>query len=322
MVNGGPYPVAAALAEQPVVLLDGGLATELERRGADLADALWSARLLADAPQSIAEVHFDYFRAGADIATTASYQATFEGYAARGIDAAGATALMRRSVELACTARDRFWADAAHRAGRRFPLVAASVGPYGAMLADGSEYRGHYRLDEEALVDFHRPRMRVLVDAGADLLACETLPCIAEARALARLLREFPGTSAWFAFSCRSGAHTSQGEPFAEAVAALDGCPQAAAIGINCTAPEHIASLVRIARARTTKPVVVYPNSGEQYDAAGHCWHGHGAAWVDAAPAWVAAGARLVGGCCRTGPEDIAALRARLLPALQQAPRQ
>lgn len=305
-------PIARRLAQQPHLVLDGALGTELARRGADLSDPLWSARLLIEDPALIRAVHLDYFRAGADVATAATYQATFEGFAQRGIGHAEAAALMRRAVQLACEARDQFVAEARPA---RPPLVAASIGPYGAMLADGSEYRGNYGLDEAALMDFHRPRLRVLADAGADLLACETLPCLAEARALARLLEEVPGTCAWFAFSCRDGAHDCQGEPFAECVAALDGFAAVAAIGINCTAPHHVAALVAIAAAHTRKPVLAYPNSGEEWDGAAKVWRGQDECvarpFDEQAMAWAAGGARLIGGCCRTTPEHIAALARR-----------
>lgn len=300
------------LARQGVVILDGGLATELERRGADLHDPLWSAKLLLDAPELIRQVHLDYYRAGADVATTASYQASFAGFARRGLDATAAAGLMRRAVALAREARDMFWAEPQSRAGRLFPLVAASVGPYGATLHDGSEYRGHYGLDVDALVAFHRPRLAVLATAGADLFACETLPCRDEAVALARLLPEFPQMQAWISFSCRDGEHVSQGEPLADCIDAVEGCVQVAAIGVNCTAPQFIAPLIRIAASRTAKPIVVYPNSGERYDAAAMRWNGGAdtAMLADRASEWYRLGARLIGGCCRTTPADIRALRA------------
>jgi homocysteine S-methyltransferase len=298
-------------ARRPLVILDGALGTELQRRGADIDDPLWSAKLLLDQPGLIRQVHLDYFRSGADVATTSSYQATFEAFARRGLDTEATAELMRLSVRLAAEARDAFWADPAQREGRRRPLVAASVGPYGAMLADGSEYRGDYGLDEAALMAFHRPRLAVLAAAGADLLACETIPCLAEARALARLLPEFPGTAAWISFSCRDGLHNSQGEPIADCVAALEGVDQVVALGVNCTAPQHIGSLIEQMHARTRKPLLVYPNSGEHYDGLHKTWHGNpGAAhFADQARGWHARGARLIGGCCRTGPDEIAALR-------------
>ena len=304
-------PLQTALAEQGLFVLDGALATELERRGADLLDPLWSAKLLIEQPDLIRQVHLDYFLAGADVATTASYQATFEAFARRGLGHEEAADLMRRSVSLACEARDAFWAEPAHRVGRRRPLVAASIGPYGAMLADGSEYRGYQGVSRQALADFHRPRLQVLAHAGADLLACETIPCLDEALAIAGLLPEFPGVQAWLSFSCRDGAHNCQGEPFADCVAQLDALPQIAAVGVNCTAPEFVESLVALARSHTSKPIVVYPNSGEHYDAVDKVWHGEGRAHDFAAQAmrWHGRGARLIGGCCRTGPDDIRALK-------------
>ena len=310
----------AFFANRPLLILDGALATELERRGANLADPLWSAKLLIEQPDLIRQVHLDYFRAGADVATTASYQATFESFARRGFDAAAAAGLMADSVRLAVEARDAFWSAPAHRVGRVRPLVAASVGPYGAMLADGSEYRGNYGLSEAQLMDFHRPRLAVLVQSGADLLACETIPCLAEARALARLLGEFPGVAAWISFSCRDGLHNSQGERLSDCVAALDGYAPIVAIGVNCTAPEYIDALVEQATAHTAKPVLVYPNSGEQYDATHKQWHGNPSAshFAEQARGWHARGARLIGGCCRTSPDDIAAVNRWATALLQQ----
>lgn len=304
-------PITQTLNRHGALILDGAMASELERRGCDLNDPLWSARVLFEAPELIRAVHADYFAAGADIAITASYQASFAGFARRGISAEGAADLMRRSVALAREARDAFWADPASRAGRPRPLVAASVGPYGAFLADGSEYRGDYGLSDEELVAFHRPRLAALLGAGPDLLACETIPCLAEARALARLLPEFPQARAWVSFSARDGAHTCHGEPIAACAALLDGHPQIVAIGVNCTAPQHIPDLVRAIRGATGKPIVVYPNSGEQYHAEGRTWSGHNAcdSFAEDAQGWYEAGARLIGGCCRTGPEHIRRIR-------------
>src|SRR3984893_16556349 len=205
-------PIDSFLAQRPVMVLDGALATELERRGADLNDPLWSAKCLIERPDLIRAVHLDYFKAGADVATTATYQATFEGFTRRGIEHRAAAQLMRDAVGLALCARDEFWAVEANRAGRLRPLVAASIGPYGAMLADGSEYRGNYTLDDIALAEFHRPRFEVLAGSGADLLAFETIPCLREALILARLLEEFPAMSAWISFSCQDGSRNCEGE--------------------------------------------------------------------------------------------------------------
>ena len=304
-------PIDNFLAQRPVMILDGALATELQLRGADLNDPLWSAKCLIERPELIRAVHLDYFRAGADVATSATYQATFEACARRGIDRLAAAQLMRDAVALAVAAREEFWSDTANRAGRLRPLVAASVGPYGAMLADGSEYRGHYALDDGALADFHRPRLQVLAAAGADLLACETIPCLREALVLAQLLREFPTLSAWMSFSCRNGAQTCEGDSIADCAAQLRGFPQIAAVGVNCTPPQHIASLLRHLRGATDTPLVIYPNSGESYDASSKRWCGEPDAlpFAEMARLWHAEGARLIGGCCRTGPLDISGVR-------------
>jgi homocysteine S-methyltransferase len=300
-----------------MMVLDGALATQLESRGADLRDSLWSARCLIERPDLIREVHLDYFRAGADVATTATYQATFEGFARRGIERQEAARHMRDAVALAIGARDEFWATAANRAGRLRPLVAASIGPYGAMLADGSEYRGHYALDDIALADFHRPRLQVLADAGADLLACETIPCLREARVLSSLLREFPDTPAWISFSCKDGEHNCEGENIGACAAELHDHPQIVAVGVNCTAPQHITSLLRTMRKATDKPLAIYPNSGESYDAAAKQWSGDpGTIQIGKqARDWYAEGARLIGGCCRTSPRDIHDVKQCVYPA-------
>jgi homocysteine S-methyltransferase len=297
-----------------VMILDGALATELERRGANLNDALWSARMLLEDPGLIRQVHYDYLVAGADVITTASYQATFAGFARRGLSHEAAADLMRLSVALAIEARTAFWAEPSHRRGRHRPLVAASVGPYGAYLADGSEYRGDYGLSQAELMDFHRARMSVLVEAGADLLACETIPCQVEGEALAALLQEFPQTTAWLAFSCRNSEQVSDGGPFDACAALANLSDQIVAVGVNCTAPRFIEDLLAAGRTATTKPLLCYPNSGEAWDPLNNCWIGSTGVTDFHTPAqrWYAAGARLVGGCCRTTPEDIRAMRAAL----------
>mgnify|MGYP003588141467 FL=1 len=311
-------PLIDLLKQYPALVVDGALATELERRGCDLRDPLWSAKALIETPDLIRQVHQDYFAAGADIAITASYQATIGGFMRRGLNQAESVDLLQRSVRLAREARDAFWAEPVHRIDRPRPLVAASVGPYGAFLANGSEYRGDYGLSEAQLMDFHRPRLAALLEADPDLLACETIPCLAEAQALVRLLTEFPNAWAWISFSAGDEAHICHGETFSECAAWLDGCPQVAAVGINCTAPGYLPALIRAARAVTEKPIVVYPHSGETWQADRHCWQGVsvGATFAAAAEVWYAEGATLIGGCCRTTPDHIRAIAAwvRRLP--------
>ncbi len=299
------------LAQQPLIVLDGALATELEHRGADLNDPLWSAKYLIEQPGLIQAVHYDYFRAGADVATTATYQATFEGFERRGMDRAAAARLLQGAVGLALSARDEFWEVPENRVGRQRPLVAASVGPYGAMRADGSEYRGHYAISDRELREFHRPRLDVLAASGADLLACETIPCLQEAAVLAELLDEY-GVPGWISFSCRDDRRNSEGEDIAACAAALQPFHQVAAIGLNCTDPAFAQSLLEHMASATTRALVAYPNSGERYDAVKKAWLGepHAASFADQARSWYEAGARLIGGCCRTTPADIAALNA------------
>lgn len=315
-------PIEPFLKEQYALIVDGGLATELEARGFDLSDELWSARLLHDAPDALKAVHFDYLAAGADCIISASYQATTLAFTSKGFDHAEAEALLKRSVQLAKEARDAFWAQHENRVHRLRPLVAASVGPYGAFLADGSEYSGNYGLAEDALLDFHQKRWHLLAGCGPDLMACETIPSALEARALARLVEQTPEMPAWISFSCRDDKHISDGTPLVDVVALLDEVAQVVALGINCTAPRYIPGLVKEARKVTRKPIVVYPNSGEHYNVHEKRWSGlsepvdfaqQGCAWRDS-------GASLIGGCCRTGPRHIAQIRKALLPALPTMP--
>lgn len=284
-----------------VIISDGGLATELEHRGHDLRDPLWSARLLRDDPAAIRAVHAAYFAAGARIATTASYQASIDGFVARGSTPAEAAALIRRSVTLALAARAEL-PDPAEG------YVAASIGPYGAALADGSEYRGRYGLPKRRLADWHRPRLELLAETlderggGADLLACETIPDLDEAEALVELIGEL-GVPAWLSYTIE-GDRTRAGQPLREAFALAE-APGIVAVGVNCCDPADVRGALEIAREVTGRPLLAYPNSGEGW--AGR-WTGPSRFDAAAARSWVATGARIVGGCCRVGPEEITIL--------------
>ncbi|MFG3204286.1 homocysteine S-methyltransferase [Streptomyces sp. NPDC048192] len=294
--------LADALAAGTVVL-DGGMSNQLESAGHDLSDELWSARLLTERPEAVTEAHLAYFRAGADVAITASYQATFEGFARRGVGQEEAARLLALSVGLAREAVRQ-----AVDAGVDRPLwVAASVGPYGAMLADGSEYRGRYGLGVDELERFHRPRMEVLAAAAPDVLALETVPDADEGAALLRAVRGL-GVPAWLSYTV-DGRHTRAGQPLEEAFALAAGRDEVIAVGVNCCAPEDVEPAVEIAARVTGKPVVVYPNSGESWDAGARAWTGRTRFGAEQVKAWQDAGARLVGGCCRVGPDAIAAIR-------------
>lgn len=282
------------------VVLDGGMSNALEDRGEDLRGDLWTARVLRDAPEQVAAVHRDYYRAGARVVTTASYQASVPGFVAAGMDAGEARRLVRRSVALACDVRDELAGDGARR------WVAASVGPYGAVLADGSEYRGRYAVPPAFLRDFHRSRVELLASAGPDLLAVETIPDVDEAEVLVEVLREV-GLPAWFSFSA-SGGRTRAGQPLAEAFAVAASAPSVFAVGVNCCPPDDVLDAVRLATATTGLPSIAYPNSGEQWDAVHRHWRGAAAYDVGLVPAWVDAGCRYVGGCCRVGPATISAV--------------
>jgi S-methylmethionine-dependent homocysteine/selenocysteine methylase len=300
---------AAALTAGPVVL-DGGLATELERRGHDLSGALWSGRVLAEDPDEVLAAHRAFVAAGARVVTTASYQASFEGFAAAGVDPAGTRRLLRRSVELARSA-------AVGSPARVF--VAASVGPYGAARADGSEYTGDYgpMLDVPALRTFHRERLAVLAEAGPDVLALETIPCLAEVEALALELESLaPGVPAWLSLTTVTTPDgrvlTRRGEPAEEAFAVAGDVDGVVAVGLNCTDPDGAGAAVELAARVSGLPVVVYPNSGESWDARARSWTGPAHFHAEAVTGWVGSGARLVGGCCRVTPDAIASVAALL----------
>jgi homocysteine S-methyltransferase len=292
-------PLADAVAAGPVVL-DGGLATQLESQGHNLDSALWSARLLHDNPDAIVQAHLAYFTAGAQVATTASYQASMGGFAQAGIRPSEAARLIQRSVYLAEQARASC-DDSIDR------WIAGSVGPYGAALADGSEYRGDYDLSVDELRAWHRPRIALLAESGVDILALETIPCLAEVEAL---LAEVNGSGqpCWLSVTC-AGDRTRAGEPAAEAFSFARDVEEILAVGVNCIDPSDAYPLVRRARESTGKPVVAYPNSGERWDASARAWTGPVTFRTEDVKDWISTGARLVGGCCRVGPTAIRAIR-------------
>lgn len=291
--------------------LDGGLASRLEELGHDLSGDLWSARLLAEDPNAIREVHRSYFAAGASVGISASYQASRSGFERHGFAAAEADRLLRRSVDLVREARELAAAGGASQP----MLVAASVGPYGATLHDGSEYRGRYRgVSSDDLVRFHRPRLEVLLSAAPDLLAIETVPDLDEAGAIVEALRQVrAAVPAWLSFSCRDDRYTNAGQDIRSAADIVAEAPELAAIGVNCTSPAHIGGLVRRIRERQPElPLVVYPNAGRVWDPESEAWLGAGLDRLpdEAVAQWFADGAMLVGGCCGLGPAAVAGIAA------------
>ncbi|WP_329378225.1 homocysteine S-methyltransferase [Streptomyces sp. NBC_01351] len=294
-------PLSEALGRR-VVLLDGGLSNQLTAQGCDLSGGLWSGRVLIERPEQVLAAHTAYVGAGAEVLITASYQVGYEALAARGHDRAETSALLRRSVDLA--------ARAAEAAGHEV-WVAASVGPYGAVLADGSEYRGRYGLSVRELVAFHQPRIEALLDAGPDVLALETIPDPDEAEALLTVLAR-TGAQAWLGYTV-AGGRTRSGAPLAEAFALAAQSPQVIALGVNCCDPQEVLPALDAAAATTAKPLLAYPNDGSVWDSAAGTWHAPATEAPWPTGAWRRAGARLIGGCCRIGPARIAELGADVL---------
>jgi homocysteine S-methyltransferase len=303
-----PYAMTPAdpIDFRTIRVLDGGMATELERRGFDLSGPLWSAHVLDSAPEAIIGVHLDYLRAGADCIATASYQVSARGYRELGRDAAEAARALQLALDLASQASSIYREENPRRV-----WIASSLGPYGAALHNGAEYHGRYTIGASGLTEFHAERLTALTEADAACIAFETIPSLGEAQAILRALADFPSLTAWVSFTCRDAAHVAHGEPLRACAELLGDSPQIAAIGINCTAPALVTELIGEARrgAEDRRPVIVYPNSGETWDAATRSWRGANdtARFGRLAREWFAAGAQAVGGCCRTGPAHIAA---------------
>jgi len=308
----GFIPLSLDAALHASLVLDGGLGSELARNGCDVHDALWSGRVLLDHPGEIARVHRSYLDAGAQCLITASYQVSFMGFKQAGISDADTETTLRKSVTLAQQVRNDFRASTG-----RDCLIAASIGPFGAALADGSEFHGNYSCTFDDSLNFHRRRMSVLLSAGSDLLACETIPSLDEARAILQCLREHPHARAWFSFCCRDGRHVSHGEEISACAHLFDREPQVVAIGVNCTPPQFAAPLIEEIRSATAKPVVAYPNSGRPWDAVNRRWLDvpNAPPFASFAEAWRTAGASWIGGCCGTTPDDIRQIRQTLATA-------
>ena len=296
-------------------VLDGGLATELERAGCDLASALWSGEVLRTQPEKVLAVHRSYLEAGADCLLTASYQVSAMGFREIGLAAPAAEQAARsaiqQSIALAEQAR-REYAQTELAAGRksRSIWIAGSLGAYGAALHNGAEFHGRYSIGHAELVDFHTERIDAMLETAADFLAFETVPSLAEAEAILEALVGYPKVAAYVSFTCQDDDHTGHGEPIQDCARLLDPEPQIIAIGINCTAPRYILPLIRKIRAVTDKRIAVYPNSGETWVSESRSWAGTSDphAFGDMAQQWRGAGADWIGGCCRTGPEHIRAI--------------
>ncbi len=285
------------------LLLDGGLSNELERQGCNLNQKLWSAKLLESNPEAIILAHLIYLESGAQCIITSSYQATLPGFMEIGYDKPSASGLILKSVQLAEEARSRFLSSNPQVSK---PLIAASIGPYGAYLADGSEYRGDYVISDQALTDFHKPRINLLDNSTADILACETIPGFQEAKVLSELLENVK-KPAWISFSCKDGKHISDGTPIEKCAAYFAHHPTVFAIGVNCTSPEFISALIRSIKTKSgNKKIVVYPNSGAVYHAESKTWSGLSnlSSCEIMIKEWKDLGADIIGGCCGIGPQQ------------------
>ena len=292
------------IAQKQPIILDGGLATELQSIGHDLNTPLWSAALLLDQQQSITDAHLAYLNAGAKIITTATYQASMDGFAAKGVSTDECKKLMLDAVVLAQSAVEQYCLN---HPDSTPPVIAASIGPYGAFLADGSEYRGQYEVSDAVLVDFHQPRLKLLDDSAADVFACETIPSFQEAEVLAELLVDLQ-TPAWISFSCRDSQHLNDGTDIKQAASLFAGHANVLAIGINCTAPDYISGLVaEIKSVAPDKSIIVYPNAGQLYDAVNKSWESttDPVFFSKLVQRWYHQGVQIIGGCCQIGPEQI-----------------
>ena len=298
-------PIKPILEQKKHMIIDGALASELQRRGCDLNDSLWSAKVLIEQPELIQQVHYDYFKASADCAITASYQATPMGFAQKGIELEESIKLIKTSVKLAQQAKMQYLNDIKED---KALLIAGSVGPYGAYLANGSEYTGDYQLSESEFIAFHKDRVTALIDAGVDILACETMPSFLEIKALVKLIQQFPMVNCWFSLTLKDQQHISDGTPLTEVIEYLNGIEQIVSVGINCIALEKVTPALGVLSKLTSKPLIVYPNSGEQYDPTTKQWHKnhhHNCTFANQLDTWIKLGAKLIGGCCQTTPEDI-----------------
>ncbi|MFK7978548.1 MAG: homocysteine S-methyltransferase [Saprospiraceae bacterium] len=286
------------------LLLDGGLSNELEAQGYDLSHQLWSAKLIANSSEAIIQAHLTYLKAGAQCIITSSYQAFIQGFLDVGYSRIEAEQLLLKTVTLAEIALEKYQQITGNKTK---PLIAASIGPYGAYLADGSEYRGNYGVTDSALATFHQQQFQLLETTNADVYACETIPSFQEAKVLSELLEKVT-KPAWVSFSCKDEAHINDGTPIQTAAALFKNHPNVFAIGVNCTAPKYISELIKALKpAVGNKKIIVYPNSGMVYNAVSKTWSGTAepSTFVAMAKEWVDLGADIIGGCCQIGHRHI-----------------
>ena len=304
------------LQKQKVFILDGALGTQIQKNGHDVNDSLWSAKFLNEDTSVIKEVHKQYLEAGADCIITSSYQASIEGFLKKGFSKEKAIELIKLSINIAKEARDEFWETFEDKQTRVKPLVAASIGPYGAYLADGSEYSGDYKISDEELKDFHKKRLEIIVETNPDILACETIPLLKEAKIISDLLKQYPHITSWITFSAKNENYTNAGDDIKECMTYLNTQEHISAVGINCTAPQYIPMLIENIKSVCSKPIVIYPNGGSRYNPITKLWERGELSAQDFAKLaylWYTKGATVIGGCCETTPNEIEYIRKTLL---------
>ena len=304
------------LQKQKVFILDGALGTQIQKNGHDVNDSLWSAKFLNEDTSVIKKVHKQYLEAGADCIITSSYQASIEGFLKKGFSKEKAIELIKLSINIAKEARDEFWETFEDKQTRVKPLVAASIGPYGAYLADGSEYSGDYKISDEELKDFHKKRLEIIVETNPDILACETIPLLKEAKIISDLLKQYPHITSWITFSAKNENYTNAGDDIKECMTYLNTQEHISAVGINCTAPQYIPMLIENIKSVCSKPIVIYPNGGSRYNPITKLWERGELSAQDFAKLaylWYTKGATVIGGCCETTPNEIECIRKTLL---------
>jgi homocysteine S-methyltransferase len=304
------------LQKQKVFILDGALGTQIQRNGHDVNDSLWSAKFLNEDTSVIKEVHKQYLEAGADCIITSSYQASIEGFLKKGFSQEKAIELIKLSINIAKEARDEFWEAFENKQSRVKPLVAASIGPYGAYLADGSEYTGDYKISDEELKSFHKKRLEIILETNPDILACETIPSFREAKIICDLLKYYPNTSSWITFSAKDENYTNTDDDIKECMAYLNQQEHISAVGINCTAPQYIPMLIENIKSVSSKTIVVYPNGGSKYNPITKVWEKGELSpqeYAKLSHLWYTKGAKIIGGCCETTPNEIECIRKTLI---------
>lgn len=300
------------LEKQKAIIIDGALGTQIQKNGYDVNDSLWSAKYLDENPEVIKEVHIQYLEIGADIIITSSYQASIEGFIKKGFSKEKAYELIRLSINIAKDSRDEFWNSLDNKQNRIKPLVAASIGPYGAYLADGSEYTGKYGISSKELKEFHKNRLEIILSCKPDLLAIETMPLLDEVKIIVELLKGFEEIPSWITFSAKNENITNANDDIKECMKYLENQKHISAVGINCTAPQYIPVLIKNISSVCSKPIVVYPNGGSVYNPITKFWEKGEISpkeYAKLAHLWYQSGARLIGGCCLTSPDEIKEIR-------------